>query len=140
MRPLTLLTARIRVTQDRDLRTVGKRDDLTQIGRIDPVDRSAGTRDRTQIAGFARLQRPEIRRASVVEGGRHGPSRTRPVCFDAAAGYVDATVLWRPDLAAGTTVEGPAIIEEYGSTVPIHPGFAARVDDYRNLIVTREHS
>ena len=42
-----------------------------------------------------------------------------------------------PTSAPGTTVTGPAIIEEYGSTVPLHPGFTARVDDYRNLIVTR---
>ena len=32
---------------------------------------------------------------------------------------------------------GPAIIEEFGSTVPLHPGFTARIDDFRNLIVTR---
>jgi N-methylhydantoinase A len=27
------------------------------------------------------------------------------------------------------------VIEEYGSTIPIHPGFSARVDKYGNLIV-----
>ncbi|HET8961494.1 hypothetical protein, partial [Nocardioides sp.] len=59
------------------------------------------------------------------------------VCFDAAEGYVDTAVLWRPDLAPGATVDGPAIIEEFGSTVPLHPGFTARVDEYLNLIVTR---
>jgi N-methylhydantoinase A len=34
-------------------------------------------------------------------------------------------------------VSGPAIIEEYGSTVPLHPGFTARVDPLGNLVVTR---
>ncbi len=29
------------------------------------------------------------------------------------------------------------IVEEFGSTVPIHPGFQVRVDEYLNLIVTR---
>ena len=61
----------------------------------------------------------------------------RPVCFDATEGYVDTAVLWRPDLVPGATVDGPAVIEEFGSTVPLHPGFAARVDEYLNLIVTR---
>ena len=28
------------------------------------------------------------------------------------------------------------IVEEFGSTVPIHPGFEVRVDEYLNLIVT----
>jgi N-methylhydantoinase A len=59
------------------------------------------------------------------------------VCFDAGEGYVDTPVLWRTDLAPATTVEGPAIIEEYGSTVPLHPGFAATVDDFGNLLVRR---
>ena len=42
---------------------------------------------------------------------------------------MDADVYWRPDLAPGDTIAGPVIIEEYGSTVPVHPGFAVRVDD-----------
>jgi N-methylhydantoinase A len=67
-------------------------------------------------------------------------SPTRPVCFDAEAGYVDTPVLWRTDLAAGTKVAGPVVIEEYGSTVPVHPGFSATVDDFGNLLVRRTGS
>jgi N-methylhydantoinase A len=70
--------------------------------------------------------------------GTPEPASRRPVCFDAAAGYVDTPVYWRPDIAPGQQVTGPAIIEEFGSTVPLHPGFTARVDAYRNIIVTRE--
>jgi len=64
----------------------------------------------------------------------------RPVCFEASDGYVDTPVLWRADLTPGTVVPGPAIIEEFGSTVPLHPGFTARIDDYLNIIVTRSHA
>ena len=64
----------------------------------------------------------------------------RAVCFDAADGYVDTPVLWRPDLAPGTVLAGPAIIEEFGSTVPVHPGFDVRVDEFLNLIVTRSQA
>ena len=35
-------------------------------------------------------------------------------------------------------MSGPVIIEEFGSTVPVHPGFQVRVDEFLNLIVTRE--
>jgi N-methylhydantoinase A len=35
-------------------------------------------------------------------------------------------------------VGGPAVVEEYGATVPLHPGFRARVDRFGNLLVTRE--
>jgi N-methylhydantoinase A len=65
------------------------------------------------------------------------PLTHRPACFDAADGYVETPVLWRPDLAAGSTITGPAIIEEFGSTVPLHPGFVARIDDRLNIIVTK---
>jgi N-methylhydantoinase A len=63
---------------------------------------------------------------------------TRPVCFDAEVGYVDTDVYWRPDLRAGDTLSGPAIIEEFGSTVPVHPGFTVRVDAIGNLVITKE--
>ncbi len=94
-----------------------------------------------RVSGIGPIQRPEITR--VGSGGVHTPvelvatTPRRPVCFEAADGYVDTPVLWRPDLAPGTTVTGPAIIEEFGSTVPLHPGFVARIDDYLNIIVTR---
>jgi N-methylhydantoinase A len=68
-----------------------------------------------------------------------GPPRVgrRPVCFDAAAGPVDTPIHQRADLRPGDVVTGPAVVEEYGSTVPLHPGFAAEVDRYGNLVVTR---
>ncbi|HEU4567138.1 MAG TPA: hydantoinase/oxoprolinase family protein [Marmoricola sp.] len=95
-----------------------------------------------RVSGIGPIRRPVIE--PVVEPSPGGEpvvepvETTRPVCFDAADGYLDTPVLWRPDLAPGTTVAGPVIVEEFGSTVPVHPGFTARVDDYLNLIVTRE--
>ena len=40
-------------------------------------------------------------------------------------------------LGAGDVVTGPAVIEEFGSTVPVHPGFCATVDRFGNLLLTR---
>jgi len=34
-------------------------------------------------------------------------------------------------------VTGPAVVEEYGATVPVHPGYRARVDAHANLRLTR---
>ena len=77
-------------------------------------------------------------RAGLVTGASAPSSTsgagTRQVCFDPDDGYVETPLLWRTDLAAGTVVEGPAIIEEFGSTVPLHPGFIARIDDFANII------
>jgi N-methylhydantoinase A len=91
-----------------------------------------------RVSGIGPIQRPEIQRVALGDGAPVEPKGRRDVCFDPAEGYVDTPVLWRPDLAPGTTVTGPAIIEEFGSTVPLHPGFAARIDEYLNIIVTRE--
>jgi N-methylhydantoinase A len=98
-----------------------------------------------RVSGIGPITRPEIRRrpsgepveTTANDGLDELDRRSRPVCFDADQGYVDTAVLWRTDLAPGTTVEGPVIIEEYGSTVPVHPGFTATVDDYGNLLVRR---
>jgi N-methylhydantoinase A len=39
------------------------------------------------------------------------------------------------DLSAGDTVRGPGVIEESFTTVVVHPGQTARVDEYGNIIV-----
>jgi len=89
-----------------------------------------------RVSGIGPIRRPEIRRHA--ETGRVAlPTGHRPVCFERADGYVETPVHWREDLGPGAVVTGPAIIEEFGSTVPLHPGFTARIDSYLNLIVTR---
>jgi N-methylhydantoinase A/oxoprolinase/acetone carboxylase beta subunit len=40
----------------------------------------------------------------------------------------------RYDLAAGTSLTGPAIVEERESTTVLPPGVTATVDEYANLI------
>ncbi len=90
-----------------------------------------------RVTGIGPIQRPEIQRHPLAESPSATPTGHREVCFDPAEGYAETPVLWRPDLAPGTVLTGPAVVEEFGSTVPLHPGFTARVDEYLNLIVTR---
>jgi N-methylhydantoinase A len=40
-------------------------------------------------------------------------------------------------LGSGDVVVGPAVVEEFGSTVPVHPGFVGTVDRYGNLVISR---
>ncbi len=60
---------------------------------------------------------------------------SRLVVFSRAAAAVTTPVYWRAELGAGDVVSGPAVIEEYGATVPVHPRFVARVDRFGNLLV-----
>jgi N-methylhydantoinase A len=94
-----------------------------------------------RVSGIGPIQRPEIKRTPAVEEVAQQPSRDlRRVCFDAGEGYVETPLYDRPDLPPGSVVTGPAVIEEFGSTVPVHPGFQVRVDEFLNLVVTRSES
>jgi N-methylhydantoinase A len=90
-----------------------------------------------RVSGIGPIQRPEIRRHDFAGSTSPKPSGTRAACFDPGAGYVETPVYWRADLRPGQRVDGPAVVEEFGSTVPLHPGFSATVDPYLNLVVTR---
>ena len=51
-------------------------------------------------------------------------------------GHLDTPVYARAGLHPGDTISSPAIVEEYGSTLPLHPGFHANVDRHGNLVVS----
>jgi N-methylhydantoinase A len=88
-----------------------------------------------RVSGIGPIQRPELREHPPGDGDASRARRgARDVCFD--EGNLATDVFWRPDLLPGDVVRGPAIVEEYGSTVPVHPGFLARVDVFGNLLVT----
>jgi N-methylhydantoinase A len=60
----------------------------------------------------------------------------RPVVLDDPERPVEARILWRPGLAAGTEIVGPAVIEEPNSTTLIGPGDHARVDASGHIMIT----
>ena len=56
--------------------------------------------------------------------------------FDDQARPVEADILWRPGLAAGTQITGPAVIEEPNSTTFVPPGDRAVIDAWGNIVIT----
>ena len=87
-----------------------------------------------RVTGIGPIRKPELRRVSTGQGSDGARTGTRAVFFD---DWVDAGVFDRAGLGAGDVVEGPAVLEEFSSTVPVHPGFAATVDDFGNLLIRR---
>jgi len=61
------------------------------------------------------------------------PVTTRPVWFDENDDAVDTPIYNRDDLAAGVTVDGPAIIEQVDSTTVVPPGVKAEIDPWLNI-------
>lgn len=92
-----------------------------------------------RVTGIGPITRPEIPTLEKAEGDlRERAVRTqREVCFDAEQGYVTTDILDRSALGAGDTFTGPAIVEEFGSTIPVHPGFEVVVDDWANLVIRK---
>jgi N-methylhydantoinase A len=89
-----------------------------------------------RVTGIGPIRRPELRPLPPRSGGSApAPAGRRPVFFDGSV--VDTAVYQRVDLAPGDVVDGPSIVEEYGSTIPLQPGFLATVDSYGNLVVRR---
>jgi N-methylhydantoinase A len=92
-----------------------------------------------RVSGIGPIERPRPREVDRRDGGpERARTGARPVFFDDASGWVDTPVYWRPDLAPGDELSGPAVVEEFGSTVPLHPGFRAIVDRFGNIAVGRE--
>jgi N-methylhydantoinase A len=90
-----------------------------------------------RVSGIGPIRRPDLVELPAADGGvDRSVTGRRQVFFD--DDWVDTPVHWRPHLGAGDVVPGPAIIEEFGSTVPVHPGFAATVDRFGNLLLTKE--
>jgi N-methylhydantoinase A len=63
------------------------------------------------------------------------PDQWRDVVFDDAARPARARIAWRPSLAAGSRIEGPAVIEEPNATTLIHPGDVATVTEAGHLVI-----
>jgi N-methylhydantoinase A len=85
-----------------------------------------------RVTGVGAMPRPEL--APVGAGGDALEGR-RPVYFGDR--WHEAPVYRRDGLSTGDEVAGPAVIQEFGSTLPIHPRFTARVDQFGNIVVRR---
>ena len=87
-----------------------------------------------RVTGVGPIRKPEARQ--VAQGRGPGAARTgsRSVHFD---DWVETDVFDRARLGAGDVIEGPAVLEEFSSTVPLHPGFRAEVDRFGNLVIRR---
>jgi N-methylhydantoinase A len=90
-----------------------------------------------RVTGVGPIRKPALRR--VADGGGAAAAQTgvRSVHVDAG---VDASGSDRSRLGRGDLVVGPAVIEEFSSTIPIHSGFAATVDEFGNLVLAKDAS
>jgi N-methylhydantoinase A len=90
-----------------------------------------------RVQAVGAVHRPALqRRAGDGASPVAAPATIRRVFFGDA--WVDSPIYARGGLTVGSTLSGPAVIEEFGSTIVVFGGWQLRVDDDLNLIMTSE--
>lgn len=84
------------------------------------------------VSGFGVIERPSMPKLAAVTD-KPTPKATRPVFFDGA--FRDTAIYDRASLPPGFTLEGPAVVEEFGSTTVVFPGQMLAVDPHGILII-----
>ena len=101
------------------IREAFERDYRRRYGHAD--SKAPGELQALHLSAFAKLRRPDIARLPRRAAQTSAEGR-RPVIFRAADGTIDTPVYDRGALPIGFKAEGPAVIEEYGSTTLVWPG------------------
>jgi N-methylhydantoinase A len=89
-----------------------------------------------RVTATGAIRRPRLREVPASRRSAASASKgRRQVYFAERRGRVRVDCYDRYQLATGMVIAGPAIVEEMDSTTVVHPGFAARVDRYGNLLI-----
>ena len=87
------------------------------------------------VSGFGMIDRPTMPKLEPRPGVVPARRAVRPVYFNGA--FRDTPVYDRATLPPEFRLEGPAIVEEFGSTTVVFPGQTLTVDPHGILIVRR---
>ena len=86
------------------------------------------------LSAFIRRPQPDLASLPRRRDARAPTAASRrTVYFGEAGGFVDAQVFDRASLDPGFKADGPAVIEEYGSTTLVWPGDSFEIGDLREI-------
>jgi N-methylhydantoinase A len=85
------------------------------------------------VSGFGVIDRPQLPRLETRSGATPARKSLRPVYFDGA--FRDTPIYDRATLPPGFRLDGPAVVEEFGSTTVVFPGQQLEVDPHGILVV-----
>ena len=86
----------------------------------------------TAVSAKPAIRPARERGATPSDDARAG---ARPVYWAELGDFEPTPVFWGERLVAGNRVAGPAIIQVPDTTIVVHPGQAARIDAYGNVLV-----
>lgn len=87
------------------------------------------------VSGFGMIERPSLPKLPAKPGAKPMRKGSRAVYFDDA--MRETGIFDRATLLPGATIQGPAIVEEFGSTTVVFAGQTLQVDDH-GIMVIRE--
>jgi N-methylhydantoinase A len=85
------------------------------------------------VSGFGVIERPTLPKLDARPGVTPTRKGARKVFFDGQ--WVDTPVYDRATLPAGFRLDGPAVVEEFGSTTVVWPGQWLEVDPHGIMLV-----
>lgn len=86
-----------------------------------------------RVTGIGKLAKPVLQQLPRAEGPAR-PMARRPVYFD-GLGAIDTAIYDRRNLMPGHVIDGPAIIEQFDSTVVVTPRTRVTVEAHGSLIL-----
>lgn len=85
---------------------------------------------RVRLSAFGMIDKPKL--PTAPDDARVQPHNSRSVYFNGA--WHPSSVWDRGSLGRGVRIPGPAIVEEFGSTTVVAPGWEGTVDEFGNLV------
>jgi N-methylhydantoinase A len=78
-----------------------------------------------------------VKAPATPKGGKAKPAGERKLFDPAQARMVSVPVYWRPDLAPGETIEGPAMIAEDETSTFVSSAFNATINPIGYIVLQR---
>jgi N-methylhydantoinase A/oxoprolinase/acetone carboxylase beta subunit len=88
---------------------------------------------RTTAVSAKPALRPAREQGATPADGARAPAR--PVYWAELGDFAPTPVFWGERLVPGNRIAGPAIVQVPDTTIVVHPGQAARIDPYGNVLV-----
>jgi N-methylhydantoinase A len=90
-----------------------------------------------RLTAVGKIGKPQLRELPADGDQGNAEKGKRQVYFAESGGFVDCPIYDRYRLRSGAIIAGPAVVEEFDSTTVIHPGYAARVDRFGNMLLQK---
>jgi N-methylhydantoinase A len=89
-----------------------------------------------RVTGFGLVEKPVLPKLRKHQRYTPKPLRTRKVYSSVTKDFVSTKIYEHETLAPGATLTGPAVIQQFDSTVFIPTSHRAEMDAYKNIIIT----